>query len=995
MNKLDASLSGLITPPSGKAVTTSSSKEHQEGAYQVVTGQGTDKVLSIKKDKDGRDLVDVLINTDGSLSGFVDQGVVIHSVVGAVVAAQVPVDALGRVTSLSNVRFIEPSRPGSPTNDRGVASTNAPSFRNRTGKDGSGVIIGLIDTGIDFTHQDFRKADGTTRIMFICDQTDAPQAGDITCDAPAATGGLGTLWSETQINAALQSGTGVRQVDSNGHGTHVLGSAAGDDATFGGMAPGADLIVVKTSFFTNDNVAAIGFINDLAALLLRPYVINMSLGGHFGPHDGTDATSAAIDSLTGAGKPGKAVVVAAGNEGNINIHASGSVTQGGAQQVSFNVPAGTQVSLISLWYGGQESFCFNFIDPQGGGLGSCVNPGASTGTLCRPNPSVTCVSIDHTSTLAINNSKQVFFQIVTKSAAGPNATIDVTGTWNFTMSGNPVGAGRFDAWSQCFTPTSSSLCTFTSSHGNTDLTVAESGVSRNAITVGSYVTKSCWQNSSNQTLCYSPPATVGGISSFSSKGSIRDGRIKPDIAGPGQAVVSSKSKAATFSPQLTDPGGRHVRLQGTSMASPHVAGAVALLLAEDPSRDAAQIKALLQGRALKDAFTGNGCNNTWGCGKLQLEPVLSSIVVTPSTPSIPKGAAQQFTAVGTFTDGASDNITNDVTWSSSNTGVATISNSAGSKGLATAVAASGSTNIRASMGGKTSNAGTLTVTAPVLQSIAVNPGAVSLPKGTSQQFTAMGTLTDGTTASITDTATWTSSNPSVATVSNAAGSKGLATSVSSGGNSQIKAAQGGQEGTATVTATPPVLQSIAVSPSAASIPKGGAQQFSAVGTLTDGTTGNLTNTAAWNSSNTSVATVNASGLATGLNPGTSQIKASQSGKEGVATLTVSGEATVQGRVILQGRSNHSGAAVSFTGQNPVVTDAAGNFQLQLPTGTYEVRVEKDGFLRATRAGLVVSQNLALPPVTLSAGDVNGDGVIDVRDLSLGGGNLGKSQSPWP
>ena len=223
----------------------------------------------------------------------------------------------------------------------------------------------------------------------------------------------------------------------------------------------------------------------------------------------------------------------------------------------------------------------------------------------------------------------------------------------------------------------------------------------------------------------------------------------------------------------------------------------------------------------------------------------------------------------------------------------------------------------------------------------------------------------------------------------------LATSVSSGGNSQIKAAQGGQEGTATVTATPPLLQSIAVSPSAASIPKGGAQQFSAVGTLTDGTTGNLTNTAAWNSSNTSVATVNASGLATGLNPGTSQIKASQSGKEGVATLTVSGEATVQGRVILQGRSNHSGAAVFFTGQNPVITDASGNFQLQLPTGTYGVRVEKDGFLRAAKSGLVVSQDLVLPLVTLSAGDVNGDGVIDVRDLSLGGGNLGKSQSPWP
>jgi hypothetical protein len=157
---------------------------------------------------------------------------------------------------------------------------------------------------------------------------------------------------------------------------------------------------------------------------------------------------------------------------------------------------------------------------------------------------------------------------------------------------------------------------------------------------------------------------------------------------------------------------------------------------------------------------------------------LSSIVVTPANPSIPDGTTQQFTAIGTFSDSTTQDITASVTWSSGTQSVATMSNAAGSKGLATAVNA-GSSTISASYGGH-SGSTTLTVTAAVLTAIAVTPMSTSIAEGATQQFTATGTYSDGTTQNITTLVVWASSSTSAANVSNVAGSKGLATGIGTG-----------------------------------------------------------------------------------------------------------------------------------------------------------------------------------------------------------------------
>jgi|GEM_PF-2579888 hypothetical protein len=352
--KLDAALLGAVS--SGLPGAQDVSEEVREHIAQFTSHS--------VKDVQGSDYVDGLIKTDGSLDGLRSLGVIVQSVVGEVVSARMPVESLSQLTSLPNVEFIEASRQLAPFNDTSVPSTGATNFHN-AGIDGTGAIVVVIDTDIDFTHNDFRNPDGTTRIKFICDQTDAPLGGDGTCPGLGSPTG-GTLWTEAQINTHLDGGNQVRQAFTETHGSHVTGSAAGDDSTYGGMAPGADIIFVKSTLSSDDVVNSLSFIDQKAGELGLPYVINMSFGGHSGPHDGTDAMSLAINSLVGAGIQGKAVVAAGGNEGGSNIHASADLVNG-AQTVQIDVPGGAVQFAVEIWYDGTETFTFGFTDSLGGG----------------------------------------------------------------------------------------------------------------------------------------------------------------------------------------------------------------------------------------------------------------------------------------------------------------------------------------------------------------------------------------------------------------------------------------------------------------------------------------------------------------------------------------------------------------------------------------------------------------------------------------------------
>ena len=288
-------------------------------------------------------------------------------------------------------------------------------------------------------------------------------------------------------------------------------------------------------------------------------------------------------------------------------------------------------------------------------------------------------------------------------------------------------------------------------------------------------------------------------------------------------------------------------------------------------------------------------------------PTLVSISVTPANPTIALGMTQQFTATGTYSDNSTQNITTSVTWSSGTKSVATISNTAGSQGLATSVAA-GAATISATSGAISAST-TLTVSSATLVSISVSPLVPTIALGTTQQFTATGTYSDNTTQNITTSVTWTSGTKSVATISNTAGTQGLATSVAEG-STTITAASGSVNASTTLTVSAATLVSIALSPPSPTIAVGSTQQFTATGTYSDASTQNITTSVNWTSSAPGVATISNSpgkqGLATGAGAGTSTITATL-GVTGSTTLTVTQSSSTQTWTLHgpPGRSSHS------------------------------------------------------------------------------------------
>ena len=358
-------------------------------------------------------------------------------------------------------------------------------------------------------------------------------------------------------------------------------------------------------------------------------------------------------------------------------------------------------------------------------------------------------------------------------------------------------------------------------------------------------------------------------------------------------------------------------------------------------------------------------------------PVLESITVTPASPSVAKGLTQQFTATGNYSNNVHQDLTATVTWSSATTTAVTIN----SAGLATA-AGVGSSKITATMG-SISGSTTMTVTAAVVVSIAVTaptnptPANPSIPKGTTQQFVATGTYSDGTMQTITTTAIWSSSNTSYATVSNSPALEGLATGVAQGAVT-IKATVGSVYGSIGLTVNPAALVSIAVTPTNGTVIAGGTLQFTATGTYTDGTTPPVTGLSTWASNNTAAATISnaggSNGLATGVSYGSAGITAAiGSIVSPTVTLTVKpaeyayvanyGDGTVSQYII----NPTTGALIANTPATVTLTGSPFAIGVETATAThyvyvlnfgngnvYEYSIQPDGTLAALSPATVVS-----------------------------------------
>jgi uncharacterized protein YjdB len=362
-----------------------------------------------------------------------------------------------------------------------------------------------------------------------------------------------------------------------------------------------------------------------------------------------------------------------------------------------------------------------------------------------------------------------------------------------------------------------------------------------------------------------------------------------------------------------------------------------------------------------------------GSTTLTVANALVSIAVTPPIASIAPSATQQFTAIGTFADGSTQDLTSSstTTWASSGSPIATVSGT----GLATGVAP-GTVTISATSAGITGSAA-LTVTNPLV-SIAVTPANSSVHQGTKPQFTAIGTYFDHSSVDITAAVTWTSSNTTAATISNSPGLWGLATALAAG------------QTTITATCTPPspacptgnpvsgntlltvssaTIVSIAVTPANAPIGLGLQQQYTALATYNDGTTQDVTNIVQWTSSDTTTITITTSGLATGVhvttNPVTITAKDPSSSVSGSTTATVNAGNLVSIALkptnittLAQGTSQQFSAIGTFS--NGSTLDITNQVNWQSSDVTLATVKQKTGVVKA-------AQSVASPgPVTITA-----------------------------
>jgi uncharacterized protein YjdB len=292
-------------------------------------------------------------------------------------------------------------------------------------------------------------------------------------------------------------------------------------------------------------------------------------------------------------------------------------------------------------------------------------------------------------------------------------------------------------------------------------------------------------------------------------------------------------------------------------------------------------------------------------------PALISIAVTPANPSIAPNTDEQFFATGTYSDNSTQNLTSQVTWSSSNPGIATISTTAPTRGLATAVSA-GVTTISASLGSVTGST-QLTVTSATVTQITVTAPSSTLTLGLSQQYTATGSFSDGTTQDITNVAQWHSSNSNVASIT----VSGLVTGRTLG-TVTISANFGGMTGSASLTVNAANVSSLTIQPANGSIAQGTRIFFTAIGTYSDGSTHDLTRVVTWSSDNTPVLTIGATtGLGFGAAPGQANVSAT------LGSLTASVPFTVTGATIVSIAITPSGSSLPTGGRG--VMNAIGTF----------------------------------------------------------------------
>ena len=467
---------------------------------------------------------------------------------------------------------------------------------------GRGVLIGVLDSGLELTDRDFRKRDGTTRVKYFFDQQ------------------TGREWTETDINERLNAAGGSSDlpIDVSGHGSIVTKIAAGNGngsgTQFRGVAPESELIVVKLGTSVNESfprttqlMRGMTYVVKKAVELQKPIAVNLSFGNTYGAHDGTSILERFMDNVSEIGRC--VICVGSGNEGISAGHAGGFVRQNETVIQQFSIGEYERSLSIQLWKNYIDVFRIVFRTPGGEtieidtkGIGKRTNFLEGTKILTY---------VGEPAPYSVN--QEIYFELTGLDSG--NGTINNSsyvnaGVWEVQIMGERISYGRYDLYmpsgtvrgegTRFFTPTSDATFTIPSTAGK-------------VITVGAY------------------NGRAESVAAFSGRGFVLGDEnrflvqsIKPDIAAPGVDITVSRLIQSGLPYPLNSMTEEYTveTVSGTSFATPIVTGSAALLMewgivnGNDPYLYGEKIKAYLLNGANKISGVENYPNDQVGWGVL-------------------------------------------------------------------------------------------------------------------------------------------------------------------------------------------------------------------------------------------------------------------------------------------------------------------------------------------------------------------------------------------
>ena len=569
--------------------------------------------------------------------------------------------------------------PLRPLLDRAGELTGAPAYRAETNRTGRGVVIGIVDTGVDVYHDDLRNADGTTRIAWLIDMMGEPQGGvhasiealcNVDVDERFEASGLSCgVYSAVEVDAIIANNERPDIArDPAGHGTHIASLAAGNgrasNGLYVGVAPEATLIVARVAGGATANIEAVDVLKavELIYWLAReepvarglppmPAVVNVSLGSDLGPHDGSAPFAESLAALVGDDQPGRALVVAAGNSGTLydassvypnplGVHTEVHVTPQSSVRVPVLTypppfPRDTPHSSVFIWIEFRPGDRISVgLERASGRDTELAAPGETVSRDDGPL-SVTVLNGALAAQGFQDGMDAAFVAIEGEWPPGETFAVRLEGhgtatLWVQTEGDIAPSAGGLGA----HFPAATQLMTVTNPAAHPEL-----------IAVGATINRSSWTDRTGREVTVeiggSTP-TPDAVAFFSSAGPNGAGRIKPDLVAPGGWVVGSLSRdadpalsalsifgtRATCEPHADQQRFRdcavvdatHAVTAGTSMAAPMVAGAGALLFEGAPELTQRQVRARLQAGARR---LTRGASPQQGAGALDLPGALA------------------------------------------------------------------------------------------------------------------------------------------------------------------------------------------------------------------------------------------------------------------------------------------------------------------------------------------------------------------------------------